>query len=149
MRKIWCYQLIMDSFSKIDSFGVYDCHNLLNIFPSNMLGRLQKLRELLILRCNSLEVIFEELNTTEEDVETVPRFVFPQLTCLASLDLPSLRSFYRGLYISEWPKLNKLRMWRCNKVEILISEYSSFENSHGGSQPENSIQEQLFIVDKV
>ena len=159
MRKIWCYQLIMDSFSKIDSFGVYDCHNLLNIFPSIMLGRLQKLEELVIARCNSLEEIFEELKISscmmeeivaKEDVEAVPyRFVFPQLKWLQLVDLPSLRSFYSGVYISEWPKLKKLKMCRCNKVEILTSEFLSLQKSHGESQLENSIQEPLFIVDKV
>ncbi|KAK4849914.1 hypothetical protein QYF36_002045 [Acer negundo] len=159
MRKIWChYQLTLDSFSKIVSFGVYDCHNLLNIFPSNMLGRLQKLEAVVIQRCNSMEQIFEEVKISscmmedivaKEDLEAVPRFVFPQLKWLKLVDLPSLRSFYSGVYISEWPKLKILRMWGCNKVEILTSEFLSLQKSQGESLLENSIQEQLFIVNKV
>ncbi|KAK4849774.1 hypothetical protein QYF36_000692 [Acer negundo] len=158
-RNIWYQdQLTLDSFSKIDSFEVYDCHNLLNIFPSNMLGRLQKLEELVIQRCNSLEEIFEELKISpcmmedivaKEDLEAVPRFVFPQFKLLQLVDLPSLISFYSGVYISEWPKLKKLRTWGCNKVEMLTSEFLSLQKSHGESQLENSIQEPLFIVDKV
>ena len=149
MKKIWHQdQPTLDSFSKIDSFEVYDCHNLLNIFPSNMLGRLQKLEELVIVRCNSLEEIIEEI-VAKEDLEAVPRFVFPQLQRFQLVDLPSLRSFCSGVYISEWPKLKKLRMWGCNKVEILTSEFLSLQKSHGESQLENSIQESLFIVDKV
>ncbi|TXG73918.1 hypothetical protein EZV62_002497 [Acer yangbiense] len=159
MKKIWHHdQLTSDSFSKIDSFGVYDCHNLLNIFPSNMRGRLQKIETLAIERCNSLEEIFEELKISscmmeeivaKEDLEAVPRFAFPQLQWLQLVDLPSLRSFYSGVYISEWPKLKKLKMWGCNKVEILTSEFLNLQKSHGKSQLENSIQEPLFIVDKV
>ena len=159
MKKIWHHdQLTSDSFSKIDSFGVFDCHNLLNIFPSNMLERLQKLEELVISRCNSLEEVFEELKISsckmeeivaKEDLEAVPGFVFPQLKLLQLVDLPSLRSFYSGVYISEWPKLKMLRMWGCNKVEVLTSEFLSLQKSHAESQLENSIQEPLFIVDKV
>ncbi|KAL5844625.1 hypothetical protein ACOSQ4_010583 [Xanthoceras sorbifolium] len=156
MRKIWHHQLTLDSFSKIDFVEVSDCHNLMNVFPSNMLGRLQKLEELWVLRCNSLEEIFEEFKISscvvEEIVakeEAVPRFVFPQLTSLQLSDLPSLRSFYPGSYISEWPKLKMLRMWRCNKVKILTSQFLSLQKTPGEGQLENSIQGPLFIVDKV
>ncbi|TXG73920.1 hypothetical protein EZV62_002499 [Acer yangbiense] len=159
MKKIWHHdQLTSDSFSKMDYFCVLGCHNLLNIFPSNMLGRLQKIEKLVIGGCNSLEEIFEELKISpcmmeevvaNEDMEAVLRFVFPQLKLLDLWKLPSLRSFYQGLYILEWPKLKKLEMWRCNKVEMLTSEFLSFQKSHGESQPENSIQKPLFIVDKV
>ncbi|KAI9196026.1 hypothetical protein LWI28_020365 [Acer negundo] len=84
----------------------------------------------------------------KEDLEAVPRFVFPQFKLLQLVDLPSLISFYSGVYISEWPKLKKLRTWGCNKVEMLTSEFLSLQKSHGESQLENSIQEPLFIVDK-
>ena len=150
MKKIWHHdQLNSDSFSKIDSFYVYDCHNLLNVFPSDLIGRFQKLEVLVISGCNSLEEIFEKLKISscmmeeivaKEDLEAVPRFVFPQLKRLQRLGLPSLRSFYPGLYISEWPKLKKLRMWGCNKVKMLTSEFLSLQKSHGESQHDNSIQ---------
>ena len=159
MKKIWHHdQLTSDSFSKMDYFAVYDCHNLLNIFPYNMLGRLEKIEELFIGTCNSLEEIFEELKISpcmmeeivaNEDIEAVPRFVFPQLKQLELWKLPSLRSFYSGVYILEWPKLKKLEIWGCDKVEILTSEFLSLQKSHGGSQLDCSIQKPLFNVDKV
>ncbi|KAK4850961.1 hypothetical protein QYF36_011344 [Acer negundo] len=155
MKKIWHHdQLTSDSFSKMECFIVLGCHNLLNIFPSNMLGRIQKIEELVIGRCNSLEEIFEspcmmEGIVANEDIEAVPRFLFSQLKELQLLNLPSLRSFYRGLYILEWPKLKELGMVGCNKVEILTSEFLSLLKSHGESQLEKSIQKPLFIVDKV
>ena len=159
MRKIWCHQLIMDSFSKINSFKVFDCHNLLNIFPSNMLGRLQKLAVLEISDCKSVEVIFEELdisscmveeNVAKEEVKAVPKLVFPRLTTLKLADLPRLRVLYPGLHISEWPMLKTLRIWGCTKVEKLTSEFQSLQENHGEIQHQNfSIQQPLFIVDKV
>ncbi|TXG59187.1 hypothetical protein EZV62_017016 [Acer yangbiense] len=159
MRKIWHHQLTPASFSKIDSFEVYDCHNLLNVFPSNMLGRLQKLEELVVSNCKSVEVIFEELdisscmveeNVAKEDVKAVPKLVFPRLTRLKLADLPRLRVLYPGLYISEWPMLKTLRIWGCKKVEKLTSEFQSLQENHGETQHQKfSIQQPLFIVDKV
>ncbi|KAK3227640.1 hypothetical protein Dsin_007502 [Dipteronia sinensis] len=159
LRKIWDHQIAPNSFSKIVSFRIYDCHNLPNVFPPKMFGRLQKLKELVVQRCNSLEKIFEEVMisscTVEEivakeaDVAAVPSLVFPKLTSLELTDLPSLTSFYPGLYNSEWPMLKKLKIRSCNKVEILTLEISSHQKSHVKSQLENSIQEPLFIVDKL
>ncbi|KAL5741068.1 hypothetical protein ACOSQ2_030248 [Xanthoceras sorbifolium] len=145
-----------DSFRKLDDITVMDCNNLLNIFPSNMLGKLQKLESLEVSNCQSLEMIFEEhkissrmaeKNVAEEDVEAVPRLVFPQLTFLKLVDLPRLRIFHPGLYISEWPMLKKLGMWGCEKVETLTSEFR-LQETHGETQHENSIQRPLFLVDK-
>ncbi|KAH7553381.1 hypothetical protein JRO89_XS12G0005400 [Xanthoceras sorbifolium] len=156
IRQIWHHQLAPNSFSKIDSFKVYDCHNVLNIFPSNMIGRLQKLEELSIRRCNSLEEIFGELKISSCKVEEIVgkeegicRIVFPQLTRLELADLSSIRRFYPGLYISELPKLKKLRMWGCNQVKILTSEFLSLQEIHEESQFKKPIQEPLFIIDKV
>ncbi|TXG53573.1 hypothetical protein EZV62_018829 [Acer yangbiense] len=154
IRKIWYPQLTPDSFSKIDYFGVFDCHNLLNVFPSNMLGRLQKLEQLVVSDCKSLEMIFEELEISscmvEENVKAVPKLVFPQLTLLKLVDLPILRIFYPRLCISRWPMLKTLRMWRCKKVEKLTSEFQSLQDAHGENQHQNFlIQQQLFMVDKV
>ena len=159
MRKIWHHQLTPNSFSKIDYFGVFDCHNLLNVFPSNMLGRLQKLEELVVSNCKSVEVIFEELDISscmveeivaKEDVKAVPKLVFPRLTLLKLADLPRLRVLYPGLHISEWPMLKTLRIWGCTKVEKLTSEFQSLQENHGETQHQNfAIQQPLFIVDKV
>ncbi|KAH7553376.1 hypothetical protein JRO89_XS12G0004400 [Xanthoceras sorbifolium] len=158
IRRILHHQHDPNSFWKLDQICVLDCHNLLNVFPSNMLGKLQKLGMLLVSNCISLEMIFEELkisscmeekNVAEEDVEVVPRLVFPQLTSLRLVDLPRLRIFYPGLYISEWPMLKTLRIWGCKKVERLTSEFQSLQETHGETPHENSIQQPLFLVDKV
>ncbi|TXG71313.1 hypothetical protein EZV62_006248 [Acer yangbiense] len=59
LRKIWHDQLYSDSFSKLEQVKVYDCNNLLNLFPSNMLGRLKRLEILEVQNCDSVEEIFE------------------------------------------------------------------------------------------
>ncbi|KAL5807586.1 hypothetical protein ACOSQ4_030319 [Xanthoceras sorbifolium] len=156
VRKILHHQHDPDSFWKLYSVSVLDCHSLLNVFPSNMLGKLQQLDILEVSNCKSMEMIFEEpkissgmveKNVAEEDVEAVPRLVFPQLTFLKLVDLPRLRIFHPGLYISEWPMLKTLNMWGCEKVETLTSEFR-LQETHGETQHENSIQRPLFLVDK-
>ncbi|TXG71296.1 hypothetical protein EZV62_006231 [Acer yangbiense] len=59
LRKIWYDQLYLDSFSKLEQVYVYGCNNLLNVFPSNMLGRLQRLGILEVENYDSVEEIFE------------------------------------------------------------------------------------------
>ncbi|KAJ4701113.1 Disease resistance protein [Melia azedarach] len=59
LRKIWEHQLSLESFCKIKILRVEDCNKLLNIFPSNMLGRLQILEYLDVINCDSLEEVFE------------------------------------------------------------------------------------------
>ncbi|TXG71340.1 hypothetical protein EZV62_006275 [Acer yangbiense] len=58
LRKIWHDQLYSDSFSKLEQVKVYGCNNLLNVFPSNILGRLQRLEFLEVQNCDSIEEIF-------------------------------------------------------------------------------------------
>ena len=53
------HQLAPDSFYKLKSLNVSGCKNLINIFPPNMLRRLQNLEELEIWNCNSVEEVFE------------------------------------------------------------------------------------------
>ncbi|TXG49631.1 hypothetical protein EZV62_025506 [Acer yangbiense] len=132
LTKIWDNQLTMDSSLALENLSLIGCNKLLNVFPSSMLGRLQKLKELLVSECDSLEVIFEEL--TKKDVEGVPRFVFPQLTYLELVHLPRLKRFYPGLYISKWPMLKKLRVWRCDEEMILTSDPSLQEIRAGENQ---------------
>lgn len=59
LKKIWQEQLTSDSFCKLNYLGILYCHKLLNIFHWNMLERLQKLEDLRILYCNSVQEISE------------------------------------------------------------------------------------------
>ncbi|TXG71310.1 hypothetical protein EZV62_006245 [Acer yangbiense] len=59
LRKVWHDQLYSDSFCKLEQVKVYGCNNLLNVFPSNMLGRLQRMEIFEVQNCDSVEEIFE------------------------------------------------------------------------------------------
>ena len=94
MKKIWPNQIPQDSFSKLEDVKVLSCGQLLNIFPSCMLKRLQRL---MVDYCSSLEAVFdvegtnvnvdlEELNVDDGHVELLPK-----LGELRLIGLPKLR----------------------------------------------------------
>ncbi|GLU09192.1 hypothetical protein SLE2022_260650 [Rubroshorea leprosula] len=154
--KIWDEQLDEDSFHKLYLLNVEYCEKLLNIFPVNMVGRLQNLGELLIRNCVSLEEIFEpqgldadelEAQITAQSalVETTPNFVFPKVTSLDLWWLPNLKSFYTQIHTTEWPLLKKLDMSGCDKVQILASEILRKSEKN---QLEIQIEHPLFWVSK-
>ncbi|KAL5741053.1 hypothetical protein ACOSQ2_030233 [Xanthoceras sorbifolium] len=231
LRKTWHHQLASDSFCKLEFFELYKCHNVLNVFPSNMLGRLQNLEELWLNNCSSLDEIFElqasscektqaitatqlrklglynlpklkhvwdmdsqglltcqnllsievtrcdtlksilpasvgrnllhleelwiencsmveEIFAKEEELdEAVPRF--PQLTFLRLADLSTLRSFYPGVNVLEWPMLKRLQVWNCNRVEISASKFLSFQVIDVENQHEMPMGQPPLLLDKV
>ncbi|XP_044484324.1 uncharacterized protein LOC123210160 isoform X2 [Mangifera indica] len=139
--KLWNNQVSMDSFNKLNRLFLRFCKNLASVFPSNMLGKHQKLEFLEVQNCDSVEEIFEVLekrSSMMEEIfakgEAVPRFVFSKLAHLSLEMLPSLKSFYPDMHISEWPILEDLKVYGCNNVEILASELLSIPGSHGDSQ---------------
>ncbi|RVW88125.1 hypothetical protein CK203_042927 [Vitis vinifera] len=94
VKKIWPNQIPQDSFSKLEDVKVLSCGQLLNIFPSCMLKRLQRL---MVDYCSSLEAVFdvegtnvnvdlEELNVDDGHVELLPK-----LKELRLFGLPKLR----------------------------------------------------------
>jgi hypothetical protein len=228
---MWHNQLVRDSFCRLQRLDVYDCKNLMNIFPPNMLRRLQNLELMWVQNCNSVEEVFEirevnvneicdmvsiqlrnlylfdlpklkhvwssdpqtmlltfqnlrevhvsrckslkslfptsvaksleqletlhikdcgleEIVAMEEGSETTTKFVFPRLICLSLKMLPELKCFYQGKHSLEWLSLKKLRIYKCDKVKIVVSNDLSFPNTNesGHHLP---IQQSLFLIEKV
>ncbi|GMY21238.1 disease resistance protein At4g27190-like [Fagus crenata] len=59
LKIIWHNQAVEDSFFMLKILVVECCENLMNIFQSNMLTRLQSLEKLIVEDCGSLQEIFE------------------------------------------------------------------------------------------
>ncbi|KAG6775144.1 hypothetical protein POTOM_018573 [Populus tomentosa] len=115
LKVIWHNELRADSFCKLKTLAVRGGKNLLNIFPSKV-SSLQ-LEKLVIVNCG-----VEEIVAKEEGLEEGPEFLFPKVTDLHLEKLPELKRFYPGIHTSEWPKLKKLRVNDCEKIEIFPSE---------------------------
>ncbi|KAJ9159774.1 hypothetical protein P3X46_025249 [Hevea brasiliensis] len=68
LERIWHNQLAGGSFCMLKSMTVEKCENLHTLFPSNDLRRFQKLEQLNLKNCDSLEEIYQlpEFNAEEE-----------------------------------------------------------------------------------
>ncbi|KAL6323791.1 hypothetical protein AAG906_002259 [Vitis piasezkii] len=91
VKKIWHNQLPQDSFSKLKRVKVASCGELLNIFPSSMLKRLQSLQFLKAEDCSSLEEVFdvERTNVNVKEGATVT-----QLSQLILRSLPKVEKIW-------------------------------------------------------
>ncbi|TXG71342.1 hypothetical protein EZV62_006277 [Acer yangbiense] len=170
LRKIWHDQFYSDSFSKLKQVKVYGCNNLLNLFPSNMLGRLQRLEILEVENCDSVEEIFElEALSSKKthaiaaaQLKTLRIHYLPKLKHVWNVDsqvilsyqnlhsisvqyCDSLKSLFPASVAREWPVLKTLEVRCCNEVEILASQVLS----HGESRHEIPTGQPLFLVEKV
>ncbi|XP_031270765.1 uncharacterized protein LOC116129150 [Pistacia vera] len=147
--KIWDDQISLDSFCKLNRVFVRFCKRLVSVFPSNMFGSHQKLETLIVENCDSVEEIFEVLEERSSEVEeivdkkeAVPTFVFSNFALLSLQMLPSLKSLYPKVHISEWPILEVMKVYGCDNVEIFASEFLSIQGTYGENQ------QPLFLVCK-
>ncbi|KAK8328697.1 hypothetical protein V6Z12_A11G269300 [Gossypium hirsutum] len=92
VERLWPNQLDEHSYSKLTSFFLEGCRKLLNVFPLSMLMRLQKLENLSIWNCESLEEIICESQSQEINTQAI-----------------------------SWHLLKKMEVYGCNKVEILFA----------------------------
>ncbi|KAH7550695.1 hypothetical protein JRO89_XS13G0249800 [Xanthoceras sorbifolium] len=116
LRKIWHHQLTSDSFCKIASFGVYNCDNVLNVFPSNMLGRLQKLDELWLSNCSSLDEIFELQAYSCEKTQAI---IATQLRKLVLYNLSKLKHVWD---MNSQSLLKLKHVWDMNSQSLLTCQ---------------------------
>ncbi|KAK7848962.1 hypothetical protein CFP56_003961 [Quercus suber] len=132
------------TFAKLDAIEISGCSSLRSVFPTSMAKALMQLEKLRIINCATVE----EIVAKEEGIETTSLLVFPQLTRLTLLNLPELKSFYRGKHILKWPLLNHLWITSCDKLKIFGSTESSDQETNGLAHHANLIQQPLFFIEK-
>ncbi|KAL0005342.1 hypothetical protein SO802_012903 [Lithocarpus litseifolius] len=132
------------TFAKLHTIEIDSCFSLKSVFPTSVARALMQLEELKIKDCATVE----EIVSKEEGIETITLFVFPQLTTLELQNLPELKSFYGGKHISEWPLLNYLQIFKCDKLKIFGSNMSSIQETNGLAHHANLIQQRLFSIEK-
>ncbi|KAK9214753.1 hypothetical protein WN944_006752 [Citrus x changshan-huyou] len=121
--KIWHYNhlpVMFPRFQNLTRLIVWRCHKLKYIFSASMIGSLKQIQHLDIRHCEDLQEIISENRADEE----IPNFAFSQLTTLRLEDLPKLRYLYPGMHTSEWPALEILLVYRCDKLNILAADLS-------------------------
>ncbi|OWM85506.1 hypothetical protein CDL15_Pgr019130 [Punica granatum] len=156
--------------TKLKKLSLTDLANLQHIWRTDPRGilRFQNLSSVSVMGCSSLGYLFHasvakaliqlvKLKVKDSSLEVIVakdkgvppastlEFVFPRATKLELSDLPQLKSFYPGKYISRWPSLRKLMISKSNKVAIFaFDSKKSKAITRSGSQAEQP----LFLVDK-
>ncbi|KAL6311654.1 hypothetical protein AAG906_025733 [Vitis piasezkii] len=130
VKKIWPNQIPQDSFSKLEDVTVLSCGQLLNIFPSCMLKRLQSLQMLVVDDCSSLEAVFdvEGTNVNVDCSSLGNTFVFPKITSL-SPQSTSTQEFLPGAHTSQWPLLKYLTVEMCPELDVFAFQQRHHEGN--------------------
>ncbi|XP_048325986.2 uncharacterized protein LOC107435949 isoform X1 [Ziziphus jujuba] len=121
------------TFTHLEDVRVLDCPILKSVFPLSIAKGLSKLQKLSLSICG-IEQIVEPAGT----VPVLPEFVFPQLEEMNLNFMENLVSFYPGLHTSSWPSLKSLVLLNCEKVKVLASELSYFQEKHAHHDHDNS-----------
>ncbi|KAH9686633.1 Disease resistance protein [Citrus sinensis] len=144
--KIWHYNQIpaamFPHFQSLTRLVVWWCHKLKYIFSASMIGSLKQLQHLDIRDCKDLQEIISE-NRADQ---VIPHFVFPQLTTLMLHDLPKLRFLYPGMHTWEWPALETLVVYGCDKLKIFAADLSQ---NNGNDQLGIPAQQPLLPLEKI
>ncbi|KAH7536742.1 hypothetical protein FEM48_Zijuj03G0018900 [Ziziphus jujuba var. spinosa] len=111
------------TFAHLEDVVVMECPSLKSIFPLSIAKGLSKLRKLSLFFCG-IEQIVEAVRTT---VPVPPEFVFPLLEEIELEFMKNLVRFYPGPHTSIWPSLTSLVLKSCEKVKVLASELSRFQ----------------------
>ncbi|KAK3200407.1 hypothetical protein Dsin_023822 [Dipteronia sinensis] len=134
------------SFENLQRVYVLYCESLKDLFPASIARNLSQLVELQVVRCGKLE----EIVAKEGEAKEAARFVFPKVTSITLNKLPELRTFYRGVHSSKWEVLKELEVVGCDKIELLASQLSCFqENNIEESYIDISVQPPFFLVEKL
>ncbi|XP_073265190.1 probable disease resistance protein At4g27220 isoform X2 [Populus alba] len=132
------------SFHKLCTVDVKGCPGLRCLFPASIALNLPQLEELRIENCG-----VEEIVAKDEGLEEGPEFLFPKFTDLHLEKLPELKRFYPGIHTSEWPRLKKLRVNDCEKIEIFPSEIKCSHEPCREDHMDIEVQQQLLSFRKI
>ncbi|KAB2005786.1 hypothetical protein ES319_D11G295000v1 [Gossypium barbadense] len=114
-KMIWRNPLPPNSFPKLQVLAVDGCDELLTIFPSNMLITFQRLHDLFVVNCGSLQQVFEIMH--EENETALPATA--QLRKLHIGGLPKLKYIWKSdpKGIFSFKKICSINVWDCPSLK--------------------------------
>ncbi|XP_030959735.1 probable disease resistance protein At4g27220 [Quercus lobata] len=119
LKMLWHNQVDPDSFCKLQILHVYNCENLMNIFPPNMLRRLQNLKNLRKSGCNYVEEVFEVRGA---NVDEICDKGSTQLRNLTLINLPKLKHVWTSDLeaILTFQNLHRVQVFQCKTLKSLF-----------------------------
>ncbi|KAI4313419.1 hypothetical protein L6164_026403 [Bauhinia variegata] len=138
-------QGILD-FQNLSIIKSVDCQHMNYLLPVSVAKALPNLLELALENCTELETIV----AMEEGLDATVRFMFPKVTLLWLWDLPKLKGFYPGGYITKWPQLRTL-VFLCipKEVNCFGSKHLCFSESRFEDGPQSLVQQSSFVEEVI
>ncbi|XP_042754871.2 uncharacterized protein LOC111917409 isoform X1 [Lactuca sativa] len=96
---------------------IYNCPALSRVFPSNVVGQLNKLEELYIWECKSMVEIFESKEINKDGVDSTSNVGDGSDDTCTAITLP--RS--ANMTLLQLPNLTILRIYNCEVLEYIIT----------------------------
>ncbi|KAK4839691.1 hypothetical protein QYF36_024054 [Acer negundo] len=108
-----------DQLRKLEQVKVYGCNNLLNVFPSNTLGRLQRPEILEVQNCDQVEEIFELEALGSKKTHAIAT---AQLRTLQIHYLPKLKHVWNveSQVILSYQNLHSISVHHCDSLKSLF-----------------------------
>ncbi|PRQ25300.1 putative P-loop containing nucleoside triphosphate hydrolase, leucine-rich repeat domain, L [Rosa chinensis] len=104
-------------FQNLTVLVVRSCGSLRYLLSPSIARGLVKLGYLDIRSCENIEAIV----AADEGEETENESMLPQLYYLHLGDLPNLGSFSQGKYTFDWPRVRRIKIKKCNKMNNFCS----------------------------
>ncbi|WVZ06548.1 hypothetical protein V8G54_019894 [Vigna mungo] len=124
------------NFSNLQEVFVYECGNLVTLFPLALAKNLGNLKTLTIQVCFNLIAIVEE---KEESIHgTTEKFELPSLSKLFLCKMPQLVCFYSGQHHLKCRMLERLHVACCHKVKLFKSRIH-----------DSPLQHPMFLIEEV
>ncbi|PSS33429.1 Disease resistance protein [Actinidia chinensis var. chinensis] len=123
IKDVWDVKILPEnSFFQLKELMVSLCDNLVNVFQSNMVSRLQNLQKVAKVNCHDMEV--KECN---EGAEPNDLILFPRLTNLKLLHMKNLKSFCDNSRRSDSQPLfnHQLRHMTVHQCANLVNVFQS------------------------
>ncbi|KAL4586182.1 hypothetical protein LXL04_010814 [Taraxacum kok-saghyz] len=117
---------------------IENCPSLSRVFPSYVVGQLNKLEELIISKCESMVELFEieGVNNAGDDTcttITIPSSAnmiqLPNLTRLYIDNCEVLEYVFTSSILASLKQLNELTVARCKALQVIVKEDGSTTNS--------------------
>ncbi|XP_020219708.1 LOW QUALITY PROTEIN: probable disease resistance protein At4g27220 [Cajanus cajan] len=113
------------NFRKLRNIDVSSCDKLRNVFPASMAKDVQNIEYMSVRFCWRMVEIIACEDGLEASYEPL---VFPELISMELYYLQNMEHFYKGRHGIKCPKMNKLRVVDCEKLEIFQIERSDKTN---------------------
>ncbi|XP_056173298.1 disease resistance protein At4g27190-like [Syzygium oleosum] len=154
-KRMWHGELPKSSFDKLADLSLRGCSDLLDVFPSTIIGRLHILERVWIGKCPSLESLFDcgsldsktvsgarsLRHVVKSDSQTV--LGFPSLTLVDVGNCSKLRYLFPNLTATTLEKLDDLRILECGQMKEVVPKKEGEKAEEDDESPQPFFNEMV------